>query len=259
MRLLRDLLGVVGDALPVDLLVVQDVDALDALILHVGDLRRALDGVGGHDAAVGALTGRVVLLGLALVGALAAGQADVGVRRGDLQDAGLVEDRDRDRGRARVELAEVGDRVLVADRLAGVLGDLAGLPLAGRRSGVVKRDVLDREIAGLAAGLLQGQLLAADDVLRLRATIALQRQATNRSSASCRHWPFHHHRRRRSSSPHAATPNAMAARGSSRLPTNVLSRGPSSGLLGLPADTRVPAEHEQTRRTARCGRDGRAA
>jgi hypothetical protein len=94
--------------------------------------------VGGDDAPVGALAGRVVLVGLALVGALGAGQADVGVRRRDLQDAGLVEDRERDRRGARVELAEVDDRRRVLRGLAGVGRRLARLPLAGRGGRVVE-------------------------------------------------------------------------------------------------------------------------
>jgi hypothetical protein len=42
-------------ALPVDLLVVQDVGLRAAVVLLVRDLRRRLDVVGGHDATVGAL------------------------------------------------------------------------------------------------------------------------------------------------------------------------------------------------------------
>ena len=171
------LCDLVGEALPVDLLVVEDVRLRAALLLLVGDLRRGLDVVGGDDAPEGALAGRVVLVGLALVGALGAGQADVVFDGRDLQDAGLVDDRDRDRRGARVELAEVGDRRLVLRGLARVRRDLARLPLAGRGRGVVERDVLDRELADLAAGLLQGELLAVDDGLRLRPRVALQRQA----------------------------------------------------------------------------------
>ena len=204
-----DLLDLVGEALSVDLLVVQDVDLLDALVLHVGRLRGRLDVIGGHDTGERLRAGRLVLRRLALLGTFRTRQADVGVRRRDHQDPGLVEQRRGNCRSPRVELAEIRDRLLVADRLAGVLGDLAGLPLAGRRSGVVKRDVLNREIAGLTAGLLQGQLLPADDILGLRPRIALQRKrrvdrqrvATGLATAAAAS----------SSSPHAATPNAMAA------------------------------------------------
>ena len=170
----RDL---IGEALPVDLLVVQDVDLRAALVLLVGHLRRRLDVVGGHDAAVGALAGRVVLVRLALVGALGAGQADRRVGRRHLQDAGLVEDRQRDRGGARVELAEVGDRRLVLRGLAGVARGRARIPLARRRRGVVELLEGDRVVAGLPAGGVERHLLAVVDRDRLRAGVALQRQA----------------------------------------------------------------------------------
>src|SRR4051794_28957296 len=174
---LGDVGHLVGDALPVDLLVVEDVELRAALTLLVGHLGRRLDVVGGHDAAEGALAGRVVLVRLALVRALGAGQADVRVRRGDLQDAGLVGDRQGDRRRARVELTQVRDGRRVLRRLAGVGRSLARLPLARRRRGVVEALVGDLELADLAAGLLERQLLAVDDGLGLRAGVALQRQA----------------------------------------------------------------------------------
>ena len=252
--LLADLLDLVGDALPVDLLVIQDVHLRDALVLHVGDLRRRLDVIGGDDTSERLRAGRLVLLRLALLGALRTRQADVGVRRRDHQDAGLVEQRSGDRRRPRVELAEVGDRVVVADGLAGVLRHLAGLPLAGRRGGVVKGHVLDLEVAGLAAGLLQRQLLTTDDVLGLRAGIALQRErridrervATGLRTAT------------------AATTVVVAARGDAK--------GHSGGQAApscqrtysqetlLIRDTRICAgilgcvpEHTQSRRTRGCG------
>src|SRR3954452_17299131 len=168
---------VVRQALAVDLLVVQDVGLRAAVVLLVRDLRRRLDVVGGHDAPVGPLARGVVLVGLALVGALGARQADSGVRRRDLQDPGLIEDRDRDGRSAGVELAQVGDGRLVLRRLAGVAGGGARVPLAGRRGGVVERDVLDGVLAHLAAGLLKGELLAIDERDGLRTRVALQREA----------------------------------------------------------------------------------
>ena len=166
-----------GDALPVDLLVIQDVGLLAALILLVGHLGCRLNVVGGNDAPEGALAGRVVLVRLALVGALGAGQADVGVRRRDLQDVRLVEDRDRDRRGPRVELAEVDDGGRVLGGLACVGRGLARIPLARRRRGVVEADVLDRELPDLAAGLLERELLAVDHVCRLRSRVTLQGKA----------------------------------------------------------------------------------
>ena len=120
-ELLRRGLGVLGDTLSVHLGVVQDVDVGDALVLHVLRLGGTLDGVDRHDAPVGALAGRVVLVGLArLSTGPALGQAERRVRRADLQDPGLVGDRDRDRGRAGVELADVGDGAVVLRDLTSV-------------------------------------------------------------------------------------------------------------------------------------------
>ena len=77
---------------------------------------------------------------------------DVRVRRRDLQDAGLVEDRDRDRRGARVELADVGHggRVRAALRALAAVWPGSHLPACAV---VVERRVLDRVVAGLVAGL----------------------------------------------------------------------------------------------------------
>ena len=176
-ELLRGGLRVLRDALAVHLGVVEDVDAGDALVLHVLRLGGTLDRVDRHDATVVALAGRVVLVRLARLGARAAlGQAESGVGRADLQDPGLVGDRDRDRRGTGVELADVGDRLVVLRDLAGVGRGRARLPLARRRRGVVERLVLDGEVAALPALLLQGELDALDHVLGLRTRCALQRQ-----------------------------------------------------------------------------------
>src|SRR5215218_1208797 len=161
-------LRVLRDALAVDLGVVEDVHAGHALVLHPLRLRLALDDVDRHDAAVVGLAGLGAGSGL--------GQAERRVRRADLQDPGLVRDRDRDRRGARVELADVGDRAVVLRDLARVGRRLPGLPLAGGCRGVVERLVLDVEVAALVALLLQGELDSIDDVLGLRAGCALQRK-----------------------------------------------------------------------------------
>ena len=107
---------------------------------------------------------RVVLVRLARLGArLVRGQADVRVRRADLSDPGLVENRDRHLRDARVVLADVADRVLVGDGRAGVLRALALVGRAGRRERVVEALVLDRVLADLAVGLLERQLGAVLD------------------------------------------------------------------------------------------------
>src|SRR5689334_2219873 len=151
--------GVGRETLTVDLLVIQDVRLRASLLLHHGREGRGLHGVLRDHAHVGALAGRVVLVRLAGLRTCRVGrESHGGVRRADLTDAGLVQDRDRDSARARVELAEVQDRRLVLRRLTGVGRDLAWVPLARRGGGVVQRHVLDRVLAGLVVGLLQSQL-----------------------------------------------------------------------------------------------------
>jgi hypothetical protein len=168
-ELLRSGLRVLRDALAVHLGVVEDVHALDALVVHPLREGGTLDGVDRHDARVVALAGRVVLVRLAGLRAGAAlGQAEGGVGRADMRDPGLVGDRDRDGGRAGVELADVGDGVVVRRGLAGVRRGRAGLPLACRSRRVVQRLVVDREVAALVALLLQGKPDALDHVLGLR-------------------------------------------------------------------------------------------
>src|SRR5205085_11425750 len=106
-----------------------------------------------------------------------ASRSHVRVRRAALQDAGLVEDRDRHGGCTGVELADVGDGALVLGCLAGVGRRLAGIPCALRRRGVVERDVLDLVLAHLVACLLNGELFALDDVLGLWTVGWIKRQA----------------------------------------------------------------------------------
>ena len=92
--------------------------------------------------------------------------------------AGLVEDRQRDRRRAGVELADVADRGVVAAPALRALADVAfGSQPAACAVESSSDVVLDRELPGLAAGLLERELGAVDRRLRLRARRALQRQA----------------------------------------------------------------------------------
>ena len=228
---LRGGLRVLRDALAVHLGVVEDVHVGDALVLHVLRLGGTLDGVDRHDAPVVALAGRVVLVRLARLRARAAlGQAEGGVGRADLQDPGLVVDRDRDRRGTGVELTDVGDRGIVLRDLAGVGRRRARLPLARRRGGVVERLVLDGEVAALVALLLQGELDAVDDVLGLRTRSALQRKRRvdgQRTAAALTVEPPPPPLSD-SSSPHAATPKAIRPLGSSTLPRRESSSNPSS-------------------------------
>ena len=147
-------------------LIVEHVQPVHAQRLHQLDLRRSLRDVAGLQASERALAAGIEAFGLVLPGVEGRGQPDVRARRADLQDARRVDQRQRDRCRRRVEVAEIGDR-------AGVLrGDLrvgrgdARAPLAARRVGVVERDEADLERARVSARLGQRELLAADDLLR---------------------------------------------------------------------------------------------
>ena len=174
---LRRALDVGGQAGAVDLLVVGHLHLGAAVLLHDRRERRALDRVFGDDARVGALARGVVLVGLSGGRArLVRGQPDGRVGGADLRDARLVEDRDRERRGAGVELADVDRRGVVLSRLAGVGRRRLRRPRPGLGGRVVERLVLDREVAGLAAGLLERQLDPLHHVGRLRPLRALQRQ-----------------------------------------------------------------------------------
>jgi hypothetical protein len=67
-----------------------------------------------------------------------------------------------------VELADVDGRGVVLRRLAGVGGDRLRSPRARLRGRVVERLVVDGDVAGLAAGLLERQLDAVHHGRRLR-------------------------------------------------------------------------------------------
>ena len=152
-----------GDALAVDLAVVEHEDALDAHLLGPVGRHLALDVVGRDHADVVDLAGRTVgrrLVGLAHAGL---GELDRGVGRADHHQVRLVEDRHRHLGGAGVEGADVDHHVGVAHRLVGVGGLDRGVPVAALRRGVVPVLVLDGEVADLAADLVDRQLDAVDE------------------------------------------------------------------------------------------------
>src|SRR3954454_8951652 len=155
---------------------VPDRDGRAAGLLGRRHQRRRLDRVLRDDTRVCALARRVVLVRLTGLGArLVGGQADVRVRRADLSDTGLVQDRDRDLRDARVVLADVADAVLVRNRLAGVLRRLALIGRAGGRERVVEPLVVDLVLADLAADLIERKTCAVLDRRALSARGALQR------------------------------------------------------------------------------------
>src|SRR5437016_185305 len=123
----------VSDPFAVELLVVEDVDLLDAETLGPLRAHRALDVVGRDRAEVVREPARTVDLRLAGGGTALLGQSGVGVGRRDLGHVGAVGDGDRNLGGARVVGADVDDRQRVADGLVRVLGLDRAVPLARLR------------------------------------------------------------------------------------------------------------------------------
>ncbi len=177
---LRGVAEVRRDAEAVGLLVVEDVDARDALLLGELGHGRALVGVMCDHAGVVAAAGRVVLVRLGRVAARPAlGEADVRVRGRDHRHTaarGLVQHRDLDRGAARVEGADDADELLVAGIGLRVRRALARVPLAGLRRGVVTRLVGDVVIARLEVRLLEEVPNRLHDLGRLRPRRTLERE-----------------------------------------------------------------------------------
>src|ERR687893_3323065 len=175
---LGGLLELVGEALAVGLLVVEDVDGLHVLLNQKGGAGLALLVVGHDHAGVVALAGRVVLVWL--VG-LAAGlrEADVRVGRADHREAGLVEGRYLGGRTTGVERAYPAYNRLVLGCLLRVLGALGRVPRTGLRRGVVEGLVIYLETRNLPVALLDGQLDGVDHRRRLGAVGALQRQVAD--------------------------------------------------------------------------------
>ena len=177
---LRGVPEVRRDAEAVGLLVVQDVDARDALLLGELGHGRALVRVMRDDAGVVAAARGVVLVRLGRVATgPALGEADVRVRGRDHRDAAarsLVQHRDLDRGAARVERADDADDLLVAGIGLRVRRALARVPLARLSGRVVARLVGDVVVAGLEVRLLEEVADRLHDLDRLRTRRALERE-----------------------------------------------------------------------------------
>ena len=146
-----------GHAGAVRLLVAGDRHPGAARLPHRQQVGGGLHGVDRHDPQVRARACRRVASRLARgATGLVRGQPDVRVRGAHLGNPGLVQDRHRDLAGAVVELPDVVDGPRVGRGFARVRGGLARVPT--RRVGrVVERGVLDRERAGLAARLRQGE------------------------------------------------------------------------------------------------------
>ena len=141
-HLQADLLGRgledVGDALAVELLVVQDVDLLGAQLLGPLGAHGALDVIRRRDPEVVDEAHGAVDLGLPGGGAVLPGETGIRVGRRDLGHMGPVVDRDRHLRRAGVVGADVDDRERVGDGLVRVLRLDRPVPLAGLGRGVVE-------------------------------------------------------------------------------------------------------------------------
>src|SRR5829696_81314 len=181
---LRGLLELVGEALAVGLLVVEDVDGLEALVQHQRDAGLALLVVGHDHAGVVALARRVVLLRLVRLTARL-GQADVGVRGADHAEPGLVEDRDLHRRAPRVEGPDPADDLLVLGRRLRVLRALGRVPLPCLRRGVVQDLVFNVDVARLVVPLLQRQLYGVDHGRGLGPVRPLHREIAHYLGGGC--------------------------------------------------------------------------
>src|SRR5262249_27588915 len=161
-ELRQRVLVVRGDAQAIGLLVVEDVDLLQAELLRVQRIRRALEVVRSDDTDVVALAARVVLVRLTGRGPRAGmRQTDVRVGRADHPDRPVgraVEHRDLDLGATRVERTDDADDALVLRVRLRVRRALLGRPRTFLRRRVIARLVADLVLAGLEVVLLEDEL-----------------------------------------------------------------------------------------------------
>ncbi len=149
----------VGDALAVQLGVIEDVHVLGAQLGGPLGTGQALEVVRGDDAVI-VPRAAVRIVDIRFVRLTLAGlrQAGVGVGRTHHRDALLAQDGDRQLGSTRVERPDVRHDLVIGDGIVRVL-DLGGLvPLAGRGSGIVDVLVDDLVTADDAALLFDGHV-----------------------------------------------------------------------------------------------------
>jgi hypothetical protein len=151
----------IGDAVPVEALIVKDIRRTHALGFdRPGRAGCPLDVVRSANATVIARAAGIVDFRLAfLVTSVLLCQAGVGVGEGDHHHAGLVHDRDRDLGRTRVVRSHVGHAVRIGDGLVGICRlDTRIPPAVVRGDARIKRHVFEREATGHVAQVGEGQL-----------------------------------------------------------------------------------------------------
>ena len=147
----------------VDLAVGEHVSGGAAHLLLDADLRDRLDPVVRNHSSERPDPGGVVLLRLARLGPERGRcQSDRAARWAHLGYPRAVERRDRDRARARVEVADVSDRGRVEHRQSHVDRRLPGVPAAPRDGGVIEDLERDPILANAVVDLVQRQLAAVD-------------------------------------------------------------------------------------------------
>ena len=158
--------------------VAEHLEPRDPQRTHVPDRGLGLGEIGGHQPRKRLDPVRIEVARVAgEVERVAVGEADVAAAGADLQDVVLVVERQRDRRRGRVEVADVGDRAEI--RRGGVRREpgLGGLRGAGYRvGGIVEGGEAHVQLADVAAGVVERQRLAVGDVGSLRGARAEQRQ-----------------------------------------------------------------------------------
>ena len=158
-------------------LVVHHVHAAHAERAHQRRLRGRLCRITGLQAAERAPPAGVEALGLVLARVERGGEPHVGTPGADLQDAGGIDQRQRDSGRDRAVLAQIGDRARVLRRHLGIGSGDPGVELAGARVRVIERHEAHAQAPHVTAGVGQREPLAVDHFLGDLRRGSLQRQA----------------------------------------------------------------------------------
>ena len=157
----------------------EDVDLLRTHFVGPARGHEALNVVGGHHAEIGDFLRRAVHHGLVGLADFGLSEAGPGIAGADHKEAGLIQFRHGDFGRAGVVGANIGHHIGIGDRLVGVGRFHGGVPLAALGRGVVPRFIHQRKAARLGSGLFDGQLDAIDHGFGLGVRAARVGQAGN--------------------------------------------------------------------------------